>query len=178
MKRSSRGTEPGRSLARSSVFVALFFLVGCGGDGVPAPSAPDAPIAVTPSDVAPPAPRSGPVVVSNEPGDWGADHFVLNAGSIREDLLTLNLSYGGGCATHAFTLVASEAFMESWPVQLAVSVAHRANGDPCQAWLTEDYDFDLTVIRDRYRQAYGDGAAEIVLLLAGLPDGPLVYSFS
>ena len=178
MKWSSRGAEPRRRFARRSVFVALLVLVGCGGDGAPAPSAPDAPVAVTPNDVAPRSPRSGPVVVSDGPGDWGVDHFVLNAGSIREDVLTLNLSYGGGCATHAFTLIAAETFMESWPVQLAVSVAHRAHGDPCQAWLTEDYDFDLTVIRDRYRQTYGQGPAQIVLVLAGLPDGPLVYSFS
>ena len=99
--------------------------------------------------------RSGTVVVSNAPGNWGDDDYVLNAAAIAGDVLTLNVSYGGGCATHRFTLVAAEIFMESFPVQLAVLLAHDANGDACLAWLTEDYRFDLSVIRDRCRSGHG-----------------------
>ena len=166
------------SVAARPLTLLALLASGCGDDVIPAPGTPDAPVAVSPDDVPAPVPRSGTVVASDAPGAWGEDTFVLNAASIAGDLLTLNLSYGGGCAEHAFTLVASESFLESSPVELAVSLAHRANGDPCEAWLTLDYEFDLTLIRDRYRQTYGTSAGQVVLLLEGVPDGPLVYSFS
>lgn len=116
-------------------------------------------------------------MVSNAPGRWGDDDYVLNATAIAGDALTLNVSHGGGCATHRFTLVASEAFLESFRVQLAVLLAHDANGDACEAWLTEAYRFDLRVIRNRYREAFGQGPGEIVLLLDDTPSGPLVCGF-
>ena len=84
----------------------------------------------------------------------------------------------GGCARHEFTLVAAESFRESDPVQLAVSLAHDANGDACEAWLTEDYEFDLRPLRDHYRRAYGDRPGRIVLLLEDVPGGTLLYVFS
>ena len=103
----------------------------------------------------------------------GATSSGVRSGSV----VVLNVSYSGGCATHRFTLVASETFMESFPVQLAVLLAHGANRDACEAWLTEDYRFDLRAIRDRYREAYGWGPGEVVLLLDDAPSGPLVYAF-
>ena len=86
-------------------------------------------VAVTPDGATSSGVRSGTVVVSNAPGSWGDDDYVLDAAAIAGDALTLNVLYGGECATHRFTLVASETFMESFPVQLAVLLAHDANGD-------------------------------------------------
>ena len=147
-------------------------LAACGEGGL------DTSIAVSVDDVPPAGPLSGAVVVSEEPESWGRDSFVLNTAAIAGDTLTLSLSYAGGCRQHEFTLVASGVFLESFPVQLRVSIAHDANGDPCEAWLTRDYEFDLTPLRDRYREAYGDGPGRIVLLLDGVPGGTLLYVFS
>ena len=33
-------------------------------------------------------------------------------------------------------------------------LAHNANGDACEAWLTEDYNFDLTPIKTMYQEGY------------------------
>ena len=147
-------------------------LAACGHGG------PDTPIAISVDDVPPAGPRSGVVVVSEAPYIHGRDSFVLNDAAIAGDTLDLNLSYAGGCARHEFTLVASESFLESDPVQLPTSLAHDANGDACEAWLTRDYEFDLSLLRDRYRQAYGDGPGRILLLLEGAPGGTLLYVFS
>lgn len=158
--------------------LGLLASIGCGQDRPPtAPGPLDTAVTVTPDGATSSGVRSGSVVVSNAPASWGDDEYVLNGAAIVGDALTLNVSYGGGCATHRFTLVASEAFMESFPVQLAVLLAHDANGDACEAWLTEAYRFDLRVIRDRYREAYGRGPGEVVLLLDDAPSGPLVYAF-
>ena len=138
----------------------------------------DTPVAVSVNDVPPAAPRAGAVVFSEAPARWGQDPFVLNDAAIAGGTLGLNLSYAGGCARHEFTLVASESFRESDPVQLPLSLAHDANGDSCEAWLTQDYEFDLSLLRDRYRQSHGAGSGRIVLLLDGVPDGTLLYVFS
>ena len=147
-------------------------LAACGEGGL------DTPVAVSVDDVPPAGPRAGAVVVSDAPHLHGRDPFVLNDAAITADTLSLNLSYAGGCARHEFTLVASESFLESDPVQLPLSLAHDANGDSCEAWLTRDYAFDLSLLRERYRQAYGDGSGRIVLLLEGVPGGTLLYVFS
>ena len=65
--------------------------------------------------------------------EWGTDEYVINAATVEDDTLRVNVSYSGGCETHAFTLVAEPMFLESFPVQLRVSIAHNANGDTCEA---------------------------------------------
>ena len=161
-----------RSLSLRVLLLGAAALAACGEGGL------DTSIAVSVDDVPPPGPRAGVVVVSEEPLLYGRDAFVLNSAAIAGDTLSLNLSYAGGCARHEFTLVVSEVFLESDPVQLPVSLAHDANGDSCEAWLTQDYEFDLTPIRDRYRQVYGDGPGRLVLLLDGAPGGTLLYVFA
>ncbi len=125
--------------------------------------------------------RTGNVVFS--PGDvrsttqWGVDDYELNAAAVRGDTLAVTVSYSGGCRAHLFTLVAAEAFMESDPVQLAAAIVHDADGDPCEAYPTEDYHFILDPVKARYKAAYGSGPGTIVLGLDRAPDGPLVYTF-
>ena len=126
-------------------------------------------------------PPQGGVVIVGEAGRgtdrWGTDPFVLNAATITGDTLTVNASYGGGCRTHEFTLVASDVFLESYPVQLAVALAHEANGDLCRAWLTEEHDFDLTPIKRMYQNAYRQDAGTIILCLEHAPEPVLFYEF-
>ena len=117
------------------------------------------------------------VVAGSPDAVAGGDEFVLNNATITGDTLTISVSYGGGCETHEFTLVIAEAFIESSPVQLPVVLRHAAHGDPCEAWLTQSYAFDLTVIRTRYREAYGEGAGRVALQLNGAAGDPLVYEF-
>ena len=135
------------------------------------------PIAVEPDDVTPPEPITGRVVVEDS-RSWGSDSYVLNSAAIKGDELTVNVSYGGGCRTHVFTLVISPTFAESDPVQLSATLAHEASDDPCEAWLTEDYVFDLALVRSRYRASYGSGAAKVVLQIEGASGDGLVYEFT
>ena len=124
------------------------------------------------------APLAGAVVVANTGAAVGDDSYVLNAASVTDDMLTISVSYGGGCRTHALTLVISESFIETSPVQLSSVLAHYANNDPCEAFLTHSYTFDLSVVRTRYREAYGPGPGRVVLQLDSIPDGRLVYDFT
>lgn len=120
----------------------------------------------------------GANVVVADGRSWGEDHHVVNSAAIDGDRLTLEVSYGGGCRSHAFTLVISQSFRESDPVQLPAVLAHEANGDPCEAWLTESHVFDLALVRTRYRQFYGPGPGRVALHVEGVPGEHLVYEFA
>ncbi|MXZ01815.1 hypothetical protein F4Y93_14665, partial [Candidatus Poribacteria bacterium] len=77
---------------------------------------------------------TGAVFIGDAKDQFGTDAYTLNSATITEDTLNISVSYSGGCEKHVFTLVVSEGFLESFPVQLPVSIAHDANNDTCEAY--------------------------------------------
>lgn len=170
----------------SGLALCLIVLIATGCDEAP-DTVMEEPVAVTPGDVVKQPELMGMVVI-NDAGvavaHWGRDRYVIEtrggrAPAIEGDALIITVSYGGGCEDHEFTLVASDAFAESYPVQLEVSLAHEANEDRCRAYLTETYAFDLTPIKALYQETYQEDAGTVVLILRHAPtDTPdLVYTF-
>lgn len=121
--------------------------------------------------------QTGMVVISDEAENWGVDDYVVNAGRIVDDTLQLSLSYGGGCRDHVFTLVASSTFEDTSPLQLRAVLAHNADNDPCQAYFTFQYSFDLNPIKVLYQTTYGQESGVVVLHLEGVENDRLVYEF-
>lgn len=156
----------------------IFFVIGCQQLQNQITGKPDdTGVSVSADDVVPDEIQTGTVVIDDTVEEWGIDEYVLNSATITGDILELNVSYGGGCENHQFTLVSSGVFLESFPVQLRVDLAHNANNDSCEAWLTVDYYFDLSAIKILYQAAYQQGAGTIILLLEDVPNGQLVYDF-
>ncbi len=122
--------------------------------------------------------KKGTVVVSDAaPEGWGNDHYQLNGGWLSDGFLVLELSYGGGCKPHDFTLVVPRALGNPPPAQLEVSLSHDANGDRCEAWLTNAYRFDLTIIGQHFEDTFGGWYGSVALGLGGLPADSLIYDF-
>lgn len=119
----------------------------------------------------------GGVVFGFTPDTWGTDAYTINASTVQDDILSVDVSYSGGCETHTFTLVAEERFLESLPVQLRVSLAHNANGDTCEALITEELHFNLTTIKAAYQKSYQKDTGAIVLRLKDAPPSDLFYEF-
>ena len=119
----------------------------------------------------------GGVVFGLTPDAWGTDAYTINAATLQGDTLTINVSYSGGCEAHTFTLVAEERFLESFPVQLRVSLAHNANGDTCEALITEDHTFNLTPIKEVYQKGYQKDTGTVALRLKDAPPSDLFYDF-
>ncbi len=142
----------------------------------------DNPISKTPAPD-PPADvnKAGNVVFSpggvDSAAQWGSDDYELGAVAVAGDTLKVTVSYSGGCRTHRFTLVAADGFLESDPIQLEVAIAHDADGDPCEAYPTEDCHFILDPIKARYKASYGPGPGAVVLRLDRATGGPLIYEF-
>ena len=142
-------------------------------------------VSISPGDIpADDTKLMGNVVIAesgeNQADQWGNDAYQLNGATIADDTLTIAVAYGGGCKPHQFTLIASEAFMESDPVQLSVSIVHDANLDFCERWVEEAYHFDLTPIKTMYQEAYQQDAGTVVLNLEEAPENipELVYEFA
>ena len=182
----------------------ILFAIGCNNmsneilDGTDTDSDPDDSVSVSPDDIPPDDTQLwGDVVilkdVDNAADEW-ADNAIdfnspyhFNSATIEGDTLTVSVSYGGGCETHEFALLAEPAFMESFPVQLGISIVHNANADFCERWVEEAYHFDLTPIKKKYQEAYKQDAGtihlrmiaslDIVTFPQGVPDD-LVYEFT
>ena len=168
---------------RAALCLIIMIVLGCGQESDFLTEDSDT-AGMEPSDDGIDKPLRGEVVI-NDTGmaadQWGSDPYMIETGGddtpvIEGDTLTITVSYGGGCEDHDFTLVASNAFAESHPVQLRGIVAH---GDRCRAYLIEDYDFDLTPIKTLYQAAYQQDAGTIVLLLETAREdlATLIYAF-
>lgn len=170
--------------------LTVLFAIGCDEvpneilDGTePTPGLDDS-VSVSPDDIPIDDTKlMGDVVIAgagmNEPDQWRNDDYQLEDATIAGDLLTISVAYGGGCETHQFTLIASDTFMESDPVQLGISIVHNANLDFCERWVEEVYHFDLTPIKTMYQEAYQQAAGTVVLNLEGVPEDvdALIYKF-
>ena len=137
-----------------------------------------------------PPPQEGVVVnrADAAPDQWGSDDYDLQTGEdidtgedrtpvLEGDTLTLTVSYGGGCSEHDFTLVAAMIASEACdpnPVVLDVFLAHDDHDDPCEAYPTVTYDFDLTPIKEMYQDACGEDAGAVGLRLRDV-NGNLFY---
>ena len=133
-----------------------------------------------PPTAPPDQPEPLETVISGSTADLQSDPFDLNSAAVSGDILTISVSYSGGCRSHVFVLTASDSFRESSPVQLSMVLTHDANDDPCEAYPTRQLRFDLTPIKERYQAAYGQDSGIVLLLLQPLPladDQPLVYQF-
>ena len=128
------------------------------------------------SMVAPGVPESNVVVADGR--NRGDDPYVVNSAAVDGDELTIEVSYAGGCRRHDFTLVISKTFRESDPVQLPAVLAHEANGDSCEAWITESLGFNLALVRACYQQFYGPGWGKVVLRITSVSGDDLVYEFA
>ena len=166
-----------RNTVRFILTLFILFTIGCQLQNQ-MKGEPDTLISISVDDVEPAEPYTGTVFIGDAREKFGTDEYTLNTTVIEGDTLKLNVSYGGGCETHQFTLIASKLFLESSPVQLHISIAHNANGDTCEAYLTEDYHFDLTPIKTMYQNTYQEEAGTIILRFKeSLNNVKLVYKF-
>ena len=107
-----------------------------------------------------------------------SDPFTLNSAAVADDMLTVSVSYSGGCRDHEFHLHKADSFMESDPVQLRITLIHDGNGDRCLAWITEQHSFDLSDIKARWQAAYRRESGVVQLRLRdAVDDAALLYRF-
>lgn len=109
----------------------------------------------------------------SRPEEWPQDPLWLIDHRLDVSTLALEVEHGGGCARHEYELVAWGGWMESFPVQVNVLLAHEDNDDPCDGILRRTLLFDLTPLREAYFPVYRDGGPGVntIILRLTVPDG-------
>lgn len=107
--------------------------------------------------------------------DVGGFDTSGDVASIDGDTLFVTVGYGGGCETHEWSLCwPDQSFMESEPVQVSLEIFHGGPADMCEAYLTEELEFDLGPLKQAWKDSYGDGPG---VILVGVAGESLEYSF-
>jgi hypothetical protein len=106
----------------------------------------------------------------NYPKDTPA--FEITSAEIKADVLTLVVSYSGGCQQHTFTLNGTKNYMKSMPPKLGLFLEHNSNGDSCRELKTETLQFDLKKVRYP-----GTEKDYTVILTIDKFDGQLEYKY-
>jgi hypothetical protein len=107
---------------------------------------------------------------------WPSDPVTIHAVEVKGDSLELTVSFGGGCRIHEFSLLADAAWMESYPVQIAVRLSHDAKSDACEALLSRVLRFDLSPLKAAYATSYQATSGIIRLNVRSAPSNP-TYSW-
>jgi hypothetical protein len=100
---------------------------------------------------------------------WPDDDWQLQGARVEGPGIELSVGHAGGCKDHDFWLVAVDGFAQlpsAGPVpRVAVPVllAHDAHGDPCEAYLTPELQFDLQPLVSAYRNEFATAPADIFL---------------
>lgn len=116
-----------------------------------------------------------------DPGEWSADPLRVDSAEVRDDILHVYGTHGGGCQDHGYAAVAWNGWLESNPVQVGVFIAHEDHDDPCDALLSPELRFSLDDLREDYRGAYGAGPSEFILRVAPASEvgaAPILVTYS
>ncbi len=100
----------------------------------------------------------------------------VNSVTIENDVLLVEVAYGGGCETHEFGLCWDGAFAESDPVQISTFIAHDGHDDPCDAFPSEQLAFDLVPLKTAWQEGYQTESGTIEIHLDGWGES-ILYSF-
>ncbi|MEP2773650.1 MAG: hypothetical protein ABJH05_15970 [Fulvivirga sp.] len=72
------------------------------------------------------------------------DPYQIKDVKISEDhTLLVEVAYSGGCQEHSFEIEWPEAITAIYPPNFSVVLYHDANGDNCEAFITETLEFSF-----------------------------------
>ena len=87
----------------------------------------------------------------------------ITAVTLDKNILTIAVSYSGGCESHEFSLIGSKLITKSLPPQRGIMLFHNSNGDSCRELIEEELKFDIKDFEYKEQE-------EIILVLDGWKD--------
>jgi hypothetical protein len=115
-----------------------------------------------------PTQRNGRVEC-NVPESMPVDALTITAATIDGDTLTLVVNHGGGCERHDYALYGCSATIKTNPLGVDMRLSHNANGDMCDAFLTDTLRFSLAPVRHSWKQQTGQDHGELSLHIQSPP---------
>lgn len=107
------------------------------------------------------------------------DGLVVNDVTLNKNILSMSVSYGGGCKDHIIDLIAYSGIMKSNPPQMNLVLSHNANNDMCEAYITRKMQFDLTNVKNYLGSQVGGKVILHISDPAGneIKQSPVTYIF-
>ena len=75
------------------------------------------------------------------------DPVKINSVLVEGNFLVVNLSYGGGCKAHTIDLARVHPWCGTPLPPPTFELRHNANDDPCEAWFTNTFKFDISRLK-------------------------------
>jgi hypothetical protein len=90
--------------------------------------------------------------------------FLKNADLLDGDILTVRVTYSGGCKNHDFILATlSPSITTEFGHEVHLALSHENNGDVCKKMVTESLYFDLLPLKETHQRVYRTKEGLIVL---------------
>ena len=102
------------------------------------------------------------------------DFFVLKGTDLKDDNLSLIVTYSGGCKKHEFVLAATSDSTNSDLKKVNLTLSHDNKGDICKKIVRDSLNFDLLPLKERFQQNYGKKDGSMIL---HLKDKDIQYNF-
>jgi hypothetical protein len=74
-------------------------------------------------------------------------YYKVDSLFINENILSVLVSYSGGCKDHSFQLFSDGMYAKSIPPQLSLSLKHIANDDQCKKIIKQELKFDVSDLK-------------------------------
>ncbi len=100
-----------------------------------------------------------------------SDLITIKSAKMEGHLLTLDISYSGGCKDHSFEMLASKMIMKSLPPKRAIKLIHHANGDHCRQLINK------TLVIDMSDVAHSKNKGDVLMLLLDGYREPIKYIY-
>ena len=111
----------------------------------------------------------------DEFGAAKSDPYEIQTAAVQDDMLVLDISYGGGCETHLFDACFGEVFAAALDI-MEITVSHDSQGEGCFDIVFDQLFIDLLPVQAYYKQVTGATNGVIKLVLDGEADA-VFYSF-
>ena len=114
-----------------------------------------------------PATQEEPAIVTKSCVGLPMDPFSINESmSIENNILRINVGYGGGCEEHTFAACWDGSITKTNPSTLTLSMSHDDHDDLCDAFVQRDLFIDLTGIPAGFGAPARSGESSIRLTQA------------
>lgn len=88
----------------------------------------------------------GAAIREGGPDGLSADPLTITGVSVAVNTLRIGVQYSGGCGDHVIDLYSDGTILISEPGQINLRLSHDANGDECEAVVSDTLEFDLTTL--------------------------------
>lgn len=83
------------------------------------------------------------VTISNEFIEKNKASYTIDQASLVGDILSIYVTYSGGCKKHMWSLMGANSFDKTDPPKKTLYLKHNANGDYCRSMLTDTLFFNI-----------------------------------